>query len=152
MDDEDTWARIECLAGEFESEIAAKERFSRDFPDRAVLRDHCLFVEDHTGETVGTATVMSGRLAGREMGRLGWVAVIPEYQGRGLGKWIVALALQGIAKEHQEIFLTTQTTSVAAVGIYLRYGFVPHPYGPDDAQAWSLLSQALNHEIPAPGR
>ncbi len=149
--DENTWAQIECLAGEFTSEMAAREQFLSDFPDPDMLRGRCLFVENNTGEAVGTATAMSGQLANRKMGRLGWVAVSPYYQGRGLGKWIVALALQGIAKEHREIFLTTQTTSVAAVNIYLKYGFVPHSYGPDDEEAWMLLSNALNNEIPAPG-
>ncbi|MHB1682362.1 MAG: GNAT family N-acetyltransferase [Bacilli bacterium] len=100
--DENTWARIECQAGEFDSEMAAKERFLSDFPDPNMLRNCCLFVENNTGEAVGTAMTMSGQLAGRKMGRLGWVAVSPHYQERELGKWMVAVALQDtIISNHQ---------------------------------------------------
>ncbi len=146
--DENTWAQIECEAGEFSSAAAARARFAKDFPDPAWLHDRCLFIEDSAGEAVGTATAMSGQLAGRTMGQLGWVAVTPRHQGRGLGKCVVALALRRIAQEHRAIFLSTQTTSVAAVNIYLRCGFVPHAYGPDDEEAWQLLSRALGREIP----
>ncbi len=149
--DENTWARVERQAGEFRSESEAKERFLSDFPDPAMLFDRCMFVENESGETVGTATAMFGQLEDRKMGRVGWVAVIPSHQGRGLGKWLVSLALQRIAKEHGEMFLTTQTTSIAAVGIYLSYGFVPYPYGSDDEEAWILLSRALHRKIPMPG-
>ncbi|MFD1675065.1 GNAT family N-acetyltransferase [Alicyclobacillus fodiniaquatilis] len=145
--DEATWARIEQQAGEFATETAAMERFSRDFPDVGVLADRCLFVENARGEAVGTATAMSGTLDGRHMGRLGWVAVTPAYQGYGLGKWVVSLAMQRIAKSYEEMYLTTQTTSDRAVGIYLHYGFQPFPYGADDKEAWALLAKALGREI-----
>ncbi len=148
--DRKTWARIEREAGEFPTEAAARERFAKDFPDPAWLHDRCLFIEDSAGEAVGTATAMSGQLAGRTMGRLGWVAVTPRHEGRGLGKYAVALALRRIAQEHREIYLSTQTTSVAAVSIYLRCGFVPHAYGSDDEEAWRLLSRALDRKIVFP--
>lgn len=142
--DEKDWARIEHSAGEFVSEQAAWERFSRDFPNGSALTDRCLFIENEFGDVVGTAMAISGILDGRKMGRLGWVAVMPQYQGQGVGKWVVSSAMQRIAQEYGEIYLTTQTTSIAAISIYLKYGFIPHPYGPDDKVAWRLLSEALD--------
>lgn len=149
--DVETWCRIECRAGEFSGEPAARARFLKDFADReSWLATHCLFVESMAGEAVGTAMAQSGELAGRTLGRLGWVSVIPEYQGRGIGKWVVSLALRRIAEEYGAVYLTTQTTSVAAVAMYISFGFRPCPHTPEDEEAWAILSRALDREIPAP--
>lgn len=149
--DRAVWARIEHLAGEFPSEAAAGAHFLREFrAQSAFLATHCFFVEDAAGEAVGTATAMRGTLDGRPMGRLGWVGVMPRWQGMGLGRYVVALALRRLGEEHREIYLTTQTESARAVGIYLSCGFRPHPHGPDDAEAWAALSASLGRHIAAP--
>lgn len=149
--DIETWCRIECLAGEFADEMAARARFWKDFSGREPwLETHCLFAVNDVGEAVGTATAQEAQWAGRTIGRLGWVAVVPEFQGRGVGRWIVSQALRRIAAEHDAVCLTTQTTSITAVSLYLSFGFRPCPHTPDDEEAWALLSQALGREIPTP--
>lgn len=149
--DHRNWARIEHLAGEFASEAAAAAYFLQEFGSHpAFLQSRCFFVESAAGEAVGTAMAMRGVLDGREVGRLGWVGVVPGHQGRGLGRHLVAYAMQRLGEEHEQIYLTTQTTSARAVGMYLALGFSPHPHGRDDAEAWSILSASLGRDIRPP--
>ena len=66
-----------------------------------------------------------GELGGEVQGRIHWVAVSSSHMGRGLAKVLLSAALQCIHRHHARCFLTTQTTSARAVGLYLQLGFVP---------------------------
>jgi len=57
-------------------------------------------------------------------GRLHWVCILPEYQGKGLGKAIVSFTLQKLIElGHKKIFLDTDTRRENAVHIYKSFGF-----------------------------
>ena len=126
--DEESWAWIEASVLEFDSAFAALMYFKDYFmPHKEELYHRCLFIENSRGEKVATATAWWSDIDGRRRPWLYWVGVLPEYQGRGLGKAVVARAtelLVGLNK-YDPIFLKTQTWSYKAVSIYRANGYKP---------------------------
>jgi GNAT superfamily N-acetyltransferase len=146
--DEAHWAYIEQAAGEFKTTEAAREHFEREFgSDIAAMRQRCLFLVDAQGQPVGTTTAWSGLWDGETIGRIHWVAIVPEHQGKKLSKPLLSAALQTMAAYHTQAYLTTQTTSYKAVGMYLNYGFAPVMKTPTCADGWKLMEQLLGKPI-----
>ena len=75
--DEKTWAKIETLVDEFESEEAALERSSAEFSTHIDdMMERCLFIENEHGEAIATTTAWYGDLRGFTEGRIHWVGEI----------------------------------------------------------------------------
>ena len=125
--------------------LDAWERYERDYyPRRAVdfdisthsegdfieslkSEDGFSFVAEEDGRIVG---VVSGRLfSASGLARLGWLGVLPEFQGRGLGRKLLerAIAFCG-EKGCHKITLYTLPVLMPAVNLYMRLGFVPEAY------------------------
>ena len=148
--EEDLWARVETSVNEFNDEAAALTRFDNEFgPHIDEMTKRCLFVENSAGEVIGTTTAWYGTLEGEQYvsGRIHWVAVVPEYQGKKLSKPLLAEAMQVLAEYHDSAYLTSQTTSYQAVNMYLNFGFVPYVTNETDVEAWRLLEDVLNRKI-----
>ena len=145
--EETTWAEIEHAAGEFPSLDKARSRFKDEFGSHvADLCDRCTFLEDGEGRAVGTATAwFSPSFKGGRYGRLHFVAIHPEYQGRGLSKPLVSLAMDRLSSFHDRAYLTTQTTSWIAIKVYLDFGFRPLVERPDHIQGWRMMWNQLGH-------
>ncbi|TMV52138.1 GNAT family N-acetyltransferase [Paenibacillus mesophilus] len=148
--DEEHWARIEQAAGEFKSAEAALRRFRDEFGGYTdEMEQRCLFVTDERDIPIGTTTAWYGELDGSVIGRIHWVAVVPEHQGRKLSKPLLSAALRTMARFHDKAYLTTQTTSYKAVGMYLNYGFEPVIRTPECADGWKLMERLLGRSIVA---
>ena len=148
--EEHIWARVETAVDEFTEEAAALVHFGKEFgpfPDEMTRR--CLFLENRAGEVIGTTTAWYGILEGEQQvtGRIHWVGVVPEYQGKKLSKPLLAKAMQVLAKYHDSAYLTSQTTSYQAVNMYLNFGFEPYVTNETDIEAWQLLEEVLNRKI-----
>ena len=97
---------------------------------------------------VATATGWHGSLEGYEVrGRLHFVAVHPEYQGRGLARVVVSGALARLrAAGFTSAYLTSQTTSARAIALYRRLGFAPCVRAAcrhEDTRGWRLMEAVL---------
>ncbi|WP_409342950.1 GNAT family N-acetyltransferase [Paenibacillus sp. MBLB4367] len=147
--DETHWARIETAAGEFAEERAALQHFGGEFGAYSRdMQERCLFLENAEGTPVGTTTAWYKSFAGESFGRLHWVGIVPEEQGRKLAKPLVAAALELLALRHRKAMLTTQTPSWKAIGMYLDFGFVPLLDAANhDAAAWRWLEEKLGRSI-----
>lgn len=148
--DEKTWANIETRVDEFKTEEAALRRFEREFGDYInEMSSRCLFIETDEEETIGTITAWYGDLKGdgNLRGRIHWVGVVPEYQGRGLSKPMMSKAMGILEDLHDEFYLTSQTTSWQAVNMYLNFGFEPVRLDENYDAAWSLLEEKLDRRI-----
>ncbi len=148
--DEKTWANIETRVDEFKTEAAALERFGREFGDHIdEMGDRCLFIENAEGEAIGTTTAWYGDLEGDGTirGRIHWVGIVPEYQGRGLSKPLLSRAMDILAESHESAYLTSQTTSWQAVNMYLNFGFQPVRLDGNYEAAWALMEEKLGREI-----
>lgn len=139
-----TWTWIWTAASLY-NEIAA-ETFVREFgTDEDVLRERQSFLCEPGGEAVGTATAWFGKEeidAGA--GLVHWVAVVPHLQGKGLGGSLMAIVLQRLRElGYGRSYLITQTARVAAIRLYLSFGFVPGIRSEKDRLAWSGLRDKL---------
>ena len=123
---EKEWARIEASVGEFDCELDALLYFQREFmayPDEITRR--CIFVEAPDGEIIGTASAWWCYIGKRRRPRVHWVAIKPEHQGMGLGKPLVTEVLRLMLETDGDdvFYLSTQTWSYKAVGLYKWAGF-----------------------------
>lgn len=145
--DEYEWARIEHSVGEFKSLDDGLKHFHIEFgPFLSEFQERCFFIETDNGEKIATATAWYNEdFLGKRYGRLHWVAVIPEYQGKKLGKPLVHLAMERMKKHHDRVYLTTQTTSQRAVSLYLDFGFVPFIEDAESLRGWRILAKHLRH-------
>lgn len=138
--DEPTWVRLQRAADRFND--VTPDLFRREFgadPDPLRARQRYLLAPD--GAAVGTATAWFGRdPLGRDAGRVHWVAIHPDHQGRGLAKPLLAHVC-ALLRElgHERAYLTTSSRRLAAIGLYSRFGFVPEVLGPEDRAAWAEL-------------
>ncbi|MEF3304934.1 GNAT family N-acetyltransferase [Paenibacillus sp. GYB003] len=142
------WARIEHAAGEFKTEDDALRHFRNEFGGKPEqMEKRCLFLTDAAGVPVGTTTAWYGDWDGRTSGRIHWVAVVPEHQGKRLAKPLLSAALRTMAQFHEDAYLTTQTTSYKAVGMYLNYGFEPVYRKPECDRGWKLIESLLGKSV-----
>ena len=149
--DEIEWAKIETAAEEFKTVEDALKRFDKEFGSNIEEMKHrCLFIENEDGEAIGTTSAWFGDLdgTGEQKGRIHFVAIKPEYQGKKLAKPLLTAALNTLIKEnHNKVYLTTQTTSYQAINMYLNYGFEPSDPTGDDREGWSLMEEVLNRKL-----
>ncbi len=145
--DEDVWAAIEFAATEFKSMEKAREHFDLEFGDyQDELCNRCRFLVAGNGRAIGTATAWRNpSYRGNLYGRLHWVAIHPDFQGRGLSKPLVGAAMQRLREFHNRAYLTSQTTSWKAIKVYLDFGFSPVVEADRHRRAWELLWQKLRH-------
>ena len=124
--DETSWARIETSVLEFDSEFAAILLFNEKFmPHRDELYRRCFFVESEGGRKVATATAWWSLIQGQRRAWVEWVAVMPDYQGLGLGKAVIARVTKILTELEGDVplYLHTQTWSHKAIGIYRACGY-----------------------------
>ena len=144
--DRKTWVRVEKAADRFNK--INGERFDREFGhDLPAMEKRCLFLLAADGREIGTATAWyDSNVAGKPWGRVHWVAIVPEFQGKGLAKPLMTAVmnlLKGLG--HERAILTTQTPRIPAIKTYLDFGFVPDMTVDDARRAWSLVHQVLRH-------
>jgi GNAT superfamily N-acetyltransferase len=127
--------RIEVTAGLFADEFGG---------DAEQLRRRQLFLCDPGGAAVGTGTAWHGRYRGTEMGRVHWMAVVPGQQGRGLSRPLLAAVCSRLRElGHRRAFLTTSTGRLAALRLYLRFGFRADPTDEPQRAAWEAVRRRL---------
>ena len=124
--DEHAWAHIVTATGEFTAQEKALAFFEEKFvPYAQLLKERCLFAVNPQGEKVGTLTAWQGDDGTSGLPRVHWVSVVPDEQGKGLAKALVAESLAFFAMTYpgQTVYLTTQTWSHAAINLYEKAGF-----------------------------
>jgi GNAT superfamily N-acetyltransferase len=151
--DEQMWVDIHVRAenhAEVSHGVYVRE-FGRDV--EALHQRQCfLLVGD--GAPVGTATAwFNDDYHGRRYGRVHWVAVVPEYQGRGLSKPLLSTVLSRMVDlGHERAYLRTSTARLPAINLYAQFGFAPSLRTPQDRAVWQDLTRAAGHRILEPLR
>ncbi|MGF1452037.1 MAG: GNAT family N-acetyltransferase [Opitutales bacterium] len=122
--DADTWLAVQ-KAAEPRLPVELPWFFSDFGEDPKVHADRILFLSTAGGEPIGTATAWFDDVEKRpERGRLHWVAIVPDHQGRGLAKPLVSAALQRLQQlGHREAFLHTDEGRPLAIRLYEQFGF-----------------------------
>ena len=147
--DADTWVRVEKAAEPFIKDMSGKT-FDREFGhDLPAMSKRCLFLVSPAGRDVGTVTAWYDRnFAGKRWGRIHWVAIVPEFQGRKLCKPMLTVAMNRLRSlGHRRVTLNTQLLRIAAIKNYLDFGFRPDVRTAEALSAWSRFSQVLSHPL-----
>ena len=114
------WRAIQERADPFNSfdDTTFAAWFGHD-EDQLRLRQKFLLAPD--GEVIGTATAW---FDSPEIGRVHWVAIVPQFQGRGLARPLlshIGQTLQDLG--HTRAVLTTSLERPVAVALYRKFGF-----------------------------
>jgi len=127
--------------------------FYREFGgDEAALAERQLYLE--AGDTtIGTASAwFDNKHKGGRWGRIHWVAITPEWQGKGLSKVLLSAACARLMElGHTKAFLSTNTARIPAVNLYLSFGFKPAVEGEDDLRAWKSICGKLRQPLELDG-
>jgi len=146
--DEANWVRIHELADQYNKSTLAL--FVQQFgTDAKQLGERQFYLCDGAGDAIGTITAWQNEdYPGRNYGRVHWVAIVPEHQGKGLGRPLLAACLKRMAElGHDGAYLTTAPPRLAAINLYLRFGFVPDVQSREDQAAWRLLRYRVKEEF-----
>lgn len=141
--DEIHWARIEKSVGEFSAESDALAYFQKEFaPQPELLRQRMCFLCTPEGLPVATATAWEKQ----GVHLLHWVACVPAFQRRGLGRAAVLSALHRFP-DAAPVLLHTQTWSHDAILLYRSLGFFLS-YTDRDADAFAEAMRVLKAVYP----
>jgi len=122
--DETAWAAIQNEADDYNAITPAL--FEQAFgSDQALLEARQLYLLDKSGREIGTSTAWFGDDEwGNAYGRVHWVAIVPEFQGRGLAKPLMSATCAALKEAgHERAYLTTDLKRVVALNLYRKFGF-----------------------------
>ncbi len=99
------------------------------------------FLFDGAGHPIGTATAwFDDNYHNQVWGRLHWVAILPEWQGRGLGKALLSMVCARLHELHPgRAFLRTAPQRLAAIHLYLEFGFQPEIRSAKEQRVWEVV-------------
>ncbi|HEY3343058.1 MAG TPA: GNAT family N-acetyltransferase, partial [Anaerolineae bacterium] len=121
--------------------------FEKEFgDDPAAIERRCFIIAAPDGVAAATISAWYSRdIDGLDYGRIHWVATRKAYQGKGIMRAGLSYALRQMAQWHTRAVLGTSTGRVAAIKLYLDYGFVPDMSAPHAREAWTAFRKKLNH-------
>lgn len=155
------WVRLHVALGQLPSEGERLACFERTYgADADALRRQMVLACTERGALAGTSSLWTGTHFGEPRPRVHWVGVDPAHQRRGLARSLVrrtiALYDELVPSGEPPLYLTTQTESWTAIGMYLKLGFVAYrgPMPPnfpgcagtfeqDNRHAWDLVGKKL---------
>ncbi|HLR08735.1 MAG TPA: GNAT family N-acetyltransferase [Bacillota bacterium] len=142
--EKEQWAEITTAAGEFTDKQHALQRFATEFaPKLNEVKRRIVFLKTTHDTYVGTATAWFGQWKNQTIGRLHWIAIKPAFQGKGLGKPLVAKAVKLLKQYHHKAYLKTQPRNLTAIYIYRDFGFKPAIHSAAEEQAWNAVFSRL---------
>lgn len=131
-----------CCLGEFGIEAVSPEGFANKLGDIPFSE---VFYVCRDDVPVGTATAQL-----KEEGPfLHYIAVHPDWRGKGLGKPLISAVLQrhaALGREAQGCSLTTDDFRLAAINTYLKMGYLPVLWSGDAEERWRALMGLLGLE------
>ena len=146
--DEESWIKIHLAADKHNTIIP--ELFQREFrAGRETLSQRQFYLIDHNGEAFGTGTAwLDNNYYGRRYGRVHWIAIAPEMQGRGLAKPLMSIVCNRMRELGDErACLATSTARIPAINLYRKFGFVPDIRSEEDLSIWKELKDRLKEPL-----
>lgn len=146
--DERNWHNIQKQADRLND--VTPELFARSFgAEERLLKERVLFLSDQDGHAIGTAAAwFDDDYHGQSWGRVHWVAIVPQKQGRGFSKPLVTqICLRLRQLGHERAYLTTNIARVPAISLYLKFGFTPEIRSQGDQHAWTDFENRSGHPL-----
>jgi GNAT superfamily N-acetyltransferase len=144
--DDQAWLQIHLAADKY-SDITPL-LFAREFgDDSAMLAQRQAYLCDPDGRPIGTASAwFKDNFKLEPLGRLHWVAIVPEMQGKGLAKPLLSTVCSRFRSlGHERAMLDTSTGRIPAINLYLKFGFKPDISTDEDRLAWQQVAQRIDH-------
>jgi len=142
--DEAHWLSIHRRADQYNpiTPDTFAQQFGADF-EQLGQRQAYLIGPDQ--EVIGTgAAWFDNNFGGTRIGRVHWVAIVPEYQGRGLSKPLMCAVCRRLHElGHGRAYLTTSAARARAIQLYLRFGFVPLIRDEAERASWRDVMEAV---------
>jgi GNAT superfamily N-acetyltransferase len=112
---------------------------------RDLLPERQCFLLDAQDRPFATATAwFDDNYRGGRWGRVHWVAVTPDMQGRGLSKPLLSIILRRMIElEHDRVYLRTSTPRIPAINLYAQFGFLPALHTEEDREHWQRINRVL---------
>ena len=141
------WTRIQKAAEPYIDIDAGL--FDRQFKrNLSAMEERSFFLTTDAGEEIGTITAWwQPDIDGTDWGQIHWVAIHPDYQGRGLSKPMMSVAMTRLRQSHERCFLDTSTRRIPAVKLYLDFGFTPDLSRENSREAWLEVASVLEHPL-----
>ncbi|HMR65394.1 MAG TPA: GNAT family N-acetyltransferase [Anaerolineae bacterium] len=142
--DEQAWYDLHLTADHYN--LITPELFQQQFGDDAqFLADRQFYLVAESDQAIGTGTAWLGQ---REpwlgWGRVHWLAITPEYQGRKLSEPLLAAVLQRLRDlKYTQVYLTTSSARLPAINLYLKFGFEPYILGQGDLKTWLKIGRII---------
>jgi GNAT superfamily N-acetyltransferase len=145
--DENMWHEIQSLADEYNK--VTPSLFEEEFgTDARVLAERQCFLCDSHHNAIGTASAWFGDHEGQYRGRIHWVAIAPQFRGRGLAKPLLAETCNRLRTlGHSKTYLTTQTCRIPAINLYAKFGFSPAIESRRDREIWRELERRVKYPL-----
>jgi len=148
--DEQAWQQIHIEADAYMT--FPDSRFVEQFGiDEGHIRDNQFYLCDASGFPVGTATAWHHREEGRahDDGLVHWVAIVPPHQGKGLSRPLLGAVCHRLRERgFERAYLQTSSARIAALALYLSFGFTPDISEPSQQAVWTRILDRLG----TPGR
>ena len=109
------------------------------------LRERQCYLVEPRGEVIGTATAwFNDAFEATRWGRVHWLAIMPEHQGRGLAKPLMTTICRRLRElGHDRAYLSTSSVRIPAINLYLRFGFAPMIRDAEEETVWRELRSRL---------
>ncbi len=143
--DEAHWLRIHLLADH--GNRFTTDTFAKQFGlDASILTQCQCYLLDPGQIVIGTGTAwFKDDFEGERIGRVHWVAIVPEFQGRGLSKPLMTAICRRLRElGHRRVYVTTSAARRPAIQLYRRFGFVPLIRNEADRAAWSRIQLSFS--------
>ena len=129
--DEAVWTRLWRESEPFDEIKDTTFRGSYGHDETRLAERITFAVDETTGQEIGTVTAWTEETPSQNhpgldgWGRVHWLATLPAYQGRGIGKALFLYSLHRLLDfGHRESFLVTSSGRIGAVAMYNKYGFL----------------------------
>ena len=143
--DERAWRQIHLEADAYLT--YPESRFVEQFgTDEDLIRDNQFYLCDASGRPVGTATAWHRRQDGRarDDGLVHWVAITPPFQSKGLSRPLLGTVCHRFRERgFERAYLDTSSARLAALALYLSFGFAPDIREPSHQAMWPRMLDRL---------
>ena len=143
--DENFWVELQKHADKLNK--IDLELFHKSFGyDEGVLAQRMFFLLDYDKKIIGSAAAwFNDDYHGERYGRIHWVAIHPEHQGKGLSKPLLSAACERLVSlGYRKAYLSTSSARIPAIKLYLKFGFLPEILNSEDETVWNTIMRACN--------
>jgi len=145
--DEEHWQKVQLLADEYTR--VTPDLFEEQFgTDIQLLSERQCFLCDSEENFIGTVSAWLDNQAEKSPGRIHWLAIVPQEQGKGLAKPLLTIICNRLKElGHSKTYLTTQSVRIPAINLYAKFGFAPVIDTGRDREIWEKLQKHIKYPL-----